>query len=193
MIGFVVYATIDIDHFNVAHVACFTITWRTPALRVILDVRYNNEIANENNRVMLTSLSVPVANLMDVVNSNMFRPEDAPEYIPPLATSAASAGRGLTSTQLLGAWMTIDNRRRDIEVCRTIKARDIPTELLADGPANPSTDGSYSRAGAVHYPAYIMGLLILAQLSVVVQRLNIRLRAFLKSWKGLDRDTSIVR
>ena len=33
--------------------------------------------------------------------------------------------------------MIIDNRRRDIGVGRTIKARDIPTELLADGPANP--------------------------------------------------------
>lgn len=72
-----------------------------------------------------------------VVSSNIFRPEDAPKYMPALATTAAFGGMGVTLTLLLGAWMIIDNKRRDTKVGRTIKARDIPTELLADGPANP--------------------------------------------------------
>ena len=66
MIGFVIYATVDIDHINVAYFACFMMTWGTSAPSVILDVWYNNNIANENKRVMLTSVGVPVANLMGV-------------------------------------------------------------------------------------------------------------------------------
>ncbi len=42
-------------------------TWGTSAPSVILDVWYNNNIADENKRVMLTSVGVPVANLMGVV------------------------------------------------------------------------------------------------------------------------------
>ena len=137
MIGFVIYATIDIDHINVAYFACFMMTWGTSAPSVILDVWYNNNIANENKRVMLTSVGVPVANMMGVVSSNVFQPEDAPKYMPALATTAAFGGMGLTLTLLLGAWQIIDNKRRDVKAGRTIKARDIPTELLADGPANP--------------------------------------------------------
>ena len=112
-------------------------TWGTSAPSVILDVWYNNNIANENKRVMLTSVGVPVANMMGVVSSNVFQPEDAPKYMPALATTAAFGGMGLTLTLLLGAWQIIDNKRRDVKAGRTIKARDIPTELLADGPANP--------------------------------------------------------
>ena len=137
MIGFVIYATIDIHHINVAYFSCFMMTWGTSAPSVILDVWYNNNIANENKRVMLTSVGVPVANMMGVVSSNIFRPQDAPKYMPALATTAAFGGMGVTLTLLLGAWMIIDNKRRDVKAGRTIKARDIPTELLADGPANP--------------------------------------------------------
>ncbi|MBA7493133.1 hypothetical protein ES702_03688 [subsurface metagenome] len=43
-------------------------TWGTSAPSVILDVWYNNNIANENKRVMLTSIGVPMANLMGVVS-----------------------------------------------------------------------------------------------------------------------------
>lgn len=68
MIGFVIYATIDIDDINAAYFACFMMTWGTSAPSVILDVWYNNNnIANENKRVMLTSVGVPLANLMGVV------------------------------------------------------------------------------------------------------------------------------
>ena len=137
MIGFIIYATVDITtELNVAYFACFMMTWGTSAPSVILDVWYNNNIANENRRVMLTSVGVPVANLMGVVSSNIFRKQDAPKYLPALATTAAFGGMGLLLTLILGAWMIIDNKRRDVKHGRTVKARDIPTELLADGPAS---------------------------------------------------------
>jgi hypothetical protein len=112
-------------------------TWGTSAPSVILDVWYNNNIADENRRVMLTSVGVPVANLMGVVSSNIFRNQDAPKYIPALATTAAFGGLGCILTLVLAAWMIADNKRRDIKQGRKMHAKDIPTELLKEGPAVP--------------------------------------------------------
>jgi MFS family permease len=68
MIGFIIYAAIDAEaQLNVAYFACFMMTWGTSAPSVILDAWYNNNIADENQRVMLTSVGVPLANLMGVV------------------------------------------------------------------------------------------------------------------------------
>jgi hypothetical protein len=137
-IGFIIYVSIDVQtKLHVAYFACFMMTWGTSAPSVILDVWYNNNIADENRRVMLTSVGVPVANLMGVVSSNIFRNQDAPKYIPALATTAAFGGLGCILTLILGAWMIADNKRRDIKQGRKLLAKDIPTELLKDGPAVP--------------------------------------------------------
>jgi hypothetical protein len=134
-IGFVIYAAIDVEHqLRVAYSACFMMTWGTSAPSVILDVWYNNNIADENRRVMLTSVGVPFANLMGVVSSNIFRPVDKPRYIPALATTAAFGAMGCLLTLLLGFWMGWDNKRRDRRQGRVVRARDVPTELLRDGP-----------------------------------------------------------
>jgi hypothetical protein len=87
--------------------------------------------------MVLTSFCVPIANLMGVVSSNIFQNKDAPKYIPALATTAAFGGFGLFLTLLLGAWMIIDNKRRDMKQGVHLKARDISTELLRDGPNTP--------------------------------------------------------
>ena len=110
-------------------------TWGTSAPSVILDVWYNNNIADENRRVMLTSVGVPVANMMGVVSSNIFLNQDAPKYIPALATTAAFGACGFILTLLLGLWMIIDNKRRDMKQGVKIKAKDVSTERLRDGPS----------------------------------------------------------
>lgn len=56
--------------------------------------------------------------------------------MPALLTTAIFGAVGCVCTLLLGAWMMYDNKRRDREEGRTISAKDIPTELLADGPAS---------------------------------------------------------
>jgi len=84
---------------------------------------------------MLTSVGVPVANLMGVVASNIFLPQDAPKYIPALATTAAFGAMGALLTIALGVWMMLDNRRRDIRQGHKVKARDVSTAKLRDGPA----------------------------------------------------------
>ncbi|EXJ80591.1 hypothetical protein A1O3_06873 [Capronia epimyces CBS 606.96] len=137
-IGFIIYATVDItSQLNVAYFACFMMTWGTSAPSVLLDVWYNNNIADENKRMMLTSIGVPVANLMGVVSSNIFQAKDAPKYLPALITTAVFGACGFFLTLLLGAWMIIDNKRRDRRDGRTIKAIEIPSELLAGGPNSP--------------------------------------------------------
>ena len=138
MIGFIIYAVVDVKtQINVAYFACFMMTWGTSAPSVILDTWFNNNIANENRRMLLTSVAVPVANVMGLVSSNIFQAKDAPKYFPALATTAAFGGTGFVLTLLLMAWMIIDNKRRDRRAGRVIKARDVPTELLADGPDSP--------------------------------------------------------
>jgi hypothetical protein len=72
---------------------------------------------------------------MGVVSSNIFRNQDAPKYIPALATTAAFGGMGFFLTILLGLWMMTDNKRRDSQQGVKINVRDVPTEKLRDGPA----------------------------------------------------------
>nr|POE48691.1 putative transporter [Quercus suber] len=111
-------------------------TWGTSAPSVLLDVLYNNNLADENRRLFLTSLGVPLANLMGVVSSNIFRAQDAPAYIPALATTAAFGGLGMVLTLTLGAYMILDNKRRDRKQGRRLRAQDVPTELLKEGPGS---------------------------------------------------------
>jgi MFS family permease len=135
-IGFVIFVSIDVEHqLQVAYFSAFMMTWGTSAPSVLLDVWYNNNIAHEGKRLVLTSFGVPVANLMGVVSSNIFQNKDAPKYIPALATTAAFGGTGFVLTVGLGVWMMVDNRRRDLKQGRRVEVRDIPTSLLRDGPA----------------------------------------------------------
>ncbi|KAK0702996.1 major facilitator superfamily domain-containing protein [Lasiosphaeria miniovina] len=137
-IGMVIYAAIDVSsELQVAYFASFMMTWGTSAPSVLLDVLYNNNIAHEGKRVVLTSIGVPVANMMGVVSSNIFRNQDAPRYLPALATTAAFGGLGLVLTLLFGAYMITDNKLRDRKQGVKVNPIDVPTEKLRDGPASP--------------------------------------------------------
>jgi hypothetical protein len=112
-------------------------TWGTSAPSVMLSTWYNNNIAHEGRRVLLTSIGVPLANLMGLVSSNVFLEKDAPKYMPALITVSAFGATGACLAGLLGLYMWWDNKRRDRRDGRTIRARDIPTERMRDGPASP--------------------------------------------------------
>lgn len=71
---------------------------------------------------------------MGLVPSNIFRDQDAPNYIPALSTTAAFGATGIVLTLSLGAYMILDNNRRDRKQGRKIRAKDVPTEILRDGP-----------------------------------------------------------
>jgi hypothetical protein len=133
--GFIIFATIDVVHsIHVAYFACFMMTWGTSAPSVLLSTWYNNNVADENKRVTLTSVGVPLANLMGVVSSNIFRAQDSPKYVPALATTAAFGATGALAAGLLGTWMVLDNAKRNKRQGVKLGARDVSTELLREGP-----------------------------------------------------------
>lgn len=136
-IGFIVYAAIDDvqRQLHVAYFATFMMTWGTSAPSVLLSTWYNNNIAHEGRRVLLTSIGVPLANLMGLVSSNVFRQQDKPKYEPALITVACFGAVGATLAGLLGLFMFLDNKRRDRRSGVKLRARDVPTERLRDGPA----------------------------------------------------------
>lgn len=137
-VGFIIYATIDVTReLHVAYFACFMMTWGTSAPSVLLSTWYNNNVAHEGRRVALTSVGVPLANIMGLVSSNVFRNQDAPDYVPALITTAAFGVAGAALTLLLGAYMIFDNKRRDRREGVVRKARDVSTEMLREGPKSP--------------------------------------------------------
>lgn len=137
-IGFIIFAAIDVpSHLSTAYFAAFMMVWGTSAPSVLLSTWYNNNVAHEGRRVTLTSVGVPLANLMGVVSSNIFRDEDKPKYVPALATTAAFGATGCCIALGLGFYMIWDNRRRNRAQGVNLSARDVSTEKLREGPNSP--------------------------------------------------------
>lgn len=67
----------------------------------------------------------------------IFQPKDAPKYFPALIITAIFGVVGCLLTISLGVWMIMDNKRRDKKEGKRVAARDISTELLAEGPSHP--------------------------------------------------------
>ncbi|KAF1971945.1 MFS general substrate transporter [Bimuria novae-zelandiae CBS 107.79] len=136
--GFIIFAAIDVpSHLSTAYFAAFMMVWGTSAPSVILSTWYNNNVAHEGRRVTLTSVGVPLANLMGVVSSNIFQDKDKPKYVPALATTAAFGATGCVTALLLGSYMIFDNRRRNKKQGVNLTARDVSTEKLREGPNSP--------------------------------------------------------
>ncbi|KAK1999401.1 major facilitator superfamily transporter [Colletotrichum falcatum] len=137
--GFIIYAAIDDveKQIKLAYYACFMMTWGTSSPSVLLSTWYNNNVVNENQRVLLTSIGVPLANLMGLVSSNIFRKPDAPKYAPALITTAAFGGVGALCALALGFYMLWDNRRRNRAQGVNLTASEVATSKLGDGPKSP--------------------------------------------------------
>ncbi|KAI0438254.1 major facilitator superfamily domain-containing protein [Xylaria telfairii] len=134
--GFIIYAAIDDvqRQIQLAYYATFMMTWGTSAPSVLLSTWYNNNVAHEGQRLALTSVGVPLANLMGLVASNVFRDQDKPKYAPALITTASFGGFGFLVAGCLGLYMVFDNRRRNRRQGVKLSARDVPTSRLRDGP-----------------------------------------------------------
>ncbi|KAL8381858.1 hypothetical protein RB595_005889 [Gaeumannomyces hyphopodioides] len=135
-IGFAIYAAIDNieTQLRLGYYATFMMCWGTSAPSVLLSTWYNNNIAHEGQRLVLTSVGVPLANLMGLVSSNVFRKEDAPKYEPALITTACFGAAGASIAAAMGLWMVRDNRARNKRQGVNLSARDVPTHRLRDGP-----------------------------------------------------------
>ncbi|TGJ79228.1 hypothetical protein E0Z10_g9543 [Xylaria hypoxylon] len=134
--GFIIYAAIeDVERqLQLAYYATFMMTWGTSAPSVLLSTWYNNNVAHEGQRLALTSVGVPLANLMGLVSSNVFREQDKPKYAPALITTASFGGFGFIAAGALGLYMVFDNKSRNRRQGVKLSARDVPTSRLRDGP-----------------------------------------------------------
>ncbi|KAI0155536.1 MFS transporter [Pestalotiopsis sp. NC0098] len=135
-IGMIIYASIQdvVAQNRVAYFATFMMCWGTSAPSVLLSTWYNNNVAHEGERLVLTSVGVPLANLMGLVSSNLFQDKDAPKYLPALIATACFGACGFLVAGTLGTYMTFDNQRRNRRQGVKLTAQDVPTSKLKDGP-----------------------------------------------------------
>ncbi|KAI6356032.1 hypothetical protein MCOR25_007986 [Pyricularia grisea] len=135
-LGFAIYASIqDIGaQLRLGYFATFMMCWGTSAPSVLTSTWYNNNIAHEGQRLVLTSVGVPLANLMGLVPSNIFRLEDAPKYEKGLITVACFGAAGALAAASMFTYMFFDNKARNRRQGVRLSARDVPTHKLRDGP-----------------------------------------------------------
>ncbi|PHH70549.1 hypothetical protein CDD82_7046 [Ophiocordyceps australis] len=136
LLGFAIYAAIDRveEQLQLAYFATFMMCWGSTAPSVLLSTWYSNNVAHEGRRLALTSVGVPLANVMGLVAGNVFRQADAPKYKPALMTAAMFGVAGAVLTAALASYMAWDNARRNRDMGVVVDARDVPTQRLREGP-----------------------------------------------------------
>lgn len=139
LIGFAVYGAIDVhNNLGAAYFACFLMTTGASASSVLTSTWYNNNTPNENRRVVISSVGVPLANAAGLISTNIFRSQDAPKYVPALGITAGFGGLAIVLILSITLFMLYDNRRRNKEQGVTLSYKDVPTSELREGPANPN-------------------------------------------------------
>lgn len=133
-IGFVVLATIDTaKNIAVGYFCTFLLTCGAFITSPLLATWYNNNTPDENQRAVLTPVLVALGNTMGLVSSNIFRAQDAPNYILASIISAGFGAVGVVITLGLGYYMKWDNARRNREQGVNLKATDVFTSELVGG------------------------------------------------------------
>ncbi|QLG72278.1 hypothetical protein HG535_0C06330 [Zygotorulaspora mrakii] len=139
LIGFVVFGCIDTEsHLGVAYFSCFLMTTGSSVSSVLTSTWYNNNIPNENRRVVISAIGVPLANAAGLISTNIFRAKDAPKYVPALGITAGFGGAAILIIIGIFTFMFFDNRRRNKIQGVTLTYNDVPTSELAEGPDNPN-------------------------------------------------------
>ena len=137
-VGFIVLAVIDTaKHIAVGYFCCFLLTCGAYITSPLLTTWYNNNTPDENQRAILTPVLVAAGNSMGLVGTNIFLPSTAPNYILASIISAAFGGAAVVFVLGIGFYMKWDNERRNKEQGITLKAKDLSTFELKDGPLDP--------------------------------------------------------
>lgn len=132
--GFIVLAALDTaKHIAVGYFCTFLLTCGAFITSPLLTTWYNNNTPDENQRAILTPVLVALGNSMGLVSSNIFRAQDAPNYVPASIITACFAGAGVVLTVGLGYYMKWDNARRNRAQGVNLKAKDIFTSDLVGG------------------------------------------------------------
>lgn len=138
LIGFAVFGALDTHkHIGAAYFSCFLMTTGASASSVLTSTWYNNNTPNENRRVVISAVGIPLANAAGLISTNIFLPKDAPKYVPALGITAGFGGMAILLVLGISAFMVFDNRRRNSSQGVQLTYKDVPTSELAAGPANP--------------------------------------------------------
>lgn len=134
MIGFIILAKIDVEtNKGVAYFACFLLCAGCSIPSPLLASWYNNNTPDESKRAMTTGIIEAVANLSGLISSNIFRPGDAPAYIPALGISAAFGGFAIVLVGGMHVCQRMSNGRRDRKGGVKLRAEDVSTAELQEG------------------------------------------------------------
>jgi len=78
-----------------------------------------------------------LANSGGVVSANLFLDTFAPKYETPMIITACLEAVALTLIVGMRMWMMLDNRKRNKAQGVDWTSKDVPTEVLQEGPKNP--------------------------------------------------------
>jgi len=134
MIGFIILAKIDVvANKGVAYFACFLLCAGCSVPSPLLATWYNNNTPDEGKRAVTTALIEAVANLSGLISSNIFLPQDAPDYIPALGISAAFGGFAICLVTTMHLCMRWHNNKKDKLQGVKLRAQDVSTADLTNG------------------------------------------------------------
>ncbi|WVQ75736.1 hypothetical protein IAR50_005367 [Cryptococcus sp. DSM 104548] len=138
MVGCVILVAIPISSVGVGYFAVFLVTAGAFTPPVLFHTWHQNNDATEDGRAFRVATFTFLANTGGFVSANIFLDKWSPAYRIPLAITCGIEGLGLLLIITLGLWMRRDNRRRNIEQGVQWGSKDVPTEVLKEGPRNPS-------------------------------------------------------
>ncbi|KAL2008283.1 hypothetical protein VTN00DRAFT_8265 [Thermoascus crustaceus] len=121
LIATIVLATIDVtQNKGVAYFCMFLLASGAYIPSCLVQSWHNNDNLSENARAATTGILY------------------APQYVPTLAATAASAATCIVFTLGFRLWMKTENRRRNKEQGINLKAEDVDTDMLQDGEKSPN-------------------------------------------------------
>ncbi|ORY24762.1 major facilitator superfamily domain-containing protein [Naematelia encephala] len=137
IIGCIILVAIPYHSVGAGYFATFLITMGSFTPSVLFHTWHQCNDPTEDGRAFRVGAFTFLANTGGIVSANIFLDKWEPAYRAPLAITAGIEGLGLVLIVTLRLWMTWDNRRRNKEQGVNWQSKDVPTEALSDGPANP--------------------------------------------------------
>ncbi|TYJ53842.1 hypothetical protein B9479_005529 [Cryptococcus floricola] len=138
IVGCLILVAIPVSSVGVGYFAVFLITAGAFTPSVLFHTWHQNNDPTEDGRAFRVAALTFLANSGGFVSSNIFLDKWSPAYHIPLAITCGMEGIGVVLIVGLGLWMRWDNKRRNQEQGVQWSSEDVPTEVLKDGPKNPS-------------------------------------------------------
>ncbi|PSR97346.1 major facilitator superfamily domain-containing protein [Coniella lustricola] len=138
IIGCLLLACLPASSTGPAYFATFLITMGAYTPSCLFHTWHQCNEPSEDGRAFRVGMLTFLANTGTFVSANIFLDKWAPRYVIPLAVTCGVEALALVLVLGLRMYMTLDNRRRNKRQGVNWQSKDVPTEALVDGPANPS-------------------------------------------------------